>query len=1214
MVKRISAVVLAAVMIVEMLSAGMTSVAASDINLSIIASKTTLTIYEELNLTYECDKDVSASEISWNSSDKNVVSVSDEGKIKGLKAGAATITLTIDGTYNDSIEINVRPLTDYRLKSTSGTVTFSDGIECLGGTATFAMLYQDNNFGTMIELEEGVFSTDVTMPSSGGFRLMFGRTDSANYYSFRVLQNGWTNIYKTSSGTENQMVTRTLDAFTPGQVYNVKVVMKKDGTSLKIDCFINDEFWGDYTDESPLAGKYVGVRLNTNVSTDCGYFTNFYVSSFTDNLTAGEIESVIEKVYDYTAENMYSYNNNWVEATYYLGVIEAFRATGNEEYYNSAYDCAEAFAWKAHQNMLTTLLDDIAVGLVYAELHSLCDEEYNYKLESVKKEFDYNVSLGEYDYSWIDEIYMGGYTAEYLSKVTGDSKYSDVNVASYKKWHEKLFDEEDGLWYRDSRYVWGSGSLSTSSNGLKVFWSRGNAWVYVSLAQQLRTMDSNHSAYETYVSDFKKMSVALMECQRADGFWNSNLADPNEVNGRETTGTGGFLYGLATGIELGLLDYDTYYPVAKKAYEGLSSYAVKSTGEVGYCQQIGWSPAAATTEDTNFFGIGLFLMGASKMMTLCEDYESATLNVTYAEHDPEKAICDIEEGYYTGGYESIVAANVSYTESGNGVENLMNFNWGGGITGARWSAIKSSSAEFAEVMITFNETLSIEQISMVAFEYRAYAFSIETSVDRENWITVADNMQGQIVSSDHYMTRIVLEEPVTAHYLRLRVKECLNASTSWISMKGLILYAEPVESDDVSNKRDLSGAYTWASDAYDVFNSAAAAFDGDMDTRWCARGADAFPSTLSVDLGGEKDITKINTYFEQDSEWEYTLYVSTDGEEWMEFGSNPENIPKQQNYTNENEVKGRYVKLEISGAGLDPDGNPCWSSVWELEVYGNDENINLAYEMPCAADSTYSVRTSAAAAFDGDVNTRYCASSSEMPQTLMADLGKVTLLESVYLLFEQYSNYEYTIDISEDGDEWTTFAASSGESVFGVTHHGEAEARYLRLVITGSTNGAWASVREVEVYTNTNITEDINGAKIKFRGASLRMDYEEYDKTSLRFGYQIYLPEGATLNSWSWQYTTTNPNNPSTGIGLNKTVESDGGINANLVITGIPSSYYGLILTAKMKIEYTLSDGTVCSLEETVVKERSVNQVAENILVSEDGTQAEKDYATNILK
>ena len=1277
----------------------------------------------------------------------------------------------------------------YRLKATSGSVSYADGKECLAGKASIAELYKDDSFQSRVLLAEGVFSADVTMTESGGFRIMFRRSGSKNYYSFRVLKNGTTNLIKTQNSKETTLSTKVFSAFTSGQVYNLKAVMRKDGSSLRIDCFLDGQFCFSYTDTSPLTGKYVGVRINTDNAAHNGVFENFDVRSFADQLAADDMEQVIGSVYDYTSENLFTYNNNWIEATYYLGVVEAFRGTADKKYYDSAYDYAEAFAWRINQNKLTAYVDDLAIGLVYAQLHDLCSEGYDYKLESAKQQFDYNVSRGEYDYSWIDEIYMGGLTAEYLTKVTGDSKYSDVNVSSYLKYHKQFFDEEDGLWYRDSRYIYGNGnSLSTSPNGKKVFWARGNAWVYVSLAQQLQQMTSDHPLYETYLSDFTKMSAALKERQRYDGFWEANLADPDHIPGRETTGSGGFLYGLAVGLELGILDYDTYYPVAKKGYEGLSAYAVKPNGMLGYCQPVGESPASATTENTNLFGIGLFLMGASKLMTLCEDYDRQLPTLTYEEHNPEKAICNIEDGFYKGGYQSIIATNVSTTESGNEVEHLMNFNWGGAIKGARWSAQKRTDADYAEVLITFNETLQINKLLLVAYQHRAYAFSIETSVDRENWVMIADNMSGQIVSDDNYLTSVVLDQAATARFMRLRVGECLNESTPWISIKGLVLYADPVEGDDFPEKMDLSGAYKWSSTTSDAGASAQAAFDGDMKTRWCASSAKAFPATLSVDLGSVKDIAKIDTYFEQSSEWKYTLFVSVDGKEWVRFGSNPSDVPKQKNYTNENELQGRYVKLEITGAGLDANKNPCWASVYELEVYekeslyhivsmddpnirylgryetlnsgsssklffesgievrftgttigvdvtggrlmysiddgpyedidingrviladdlaegehklklyngyqnsrnvlnsilldsdadlltppttkiiefvgdsivagyggnygasgliraypwktaellglsynvvaysgirlcsdgGSDElgmaeryfktreylkgetspdwntanyipdylvlsvthndnaaentiaetykayiqklrtaypdavifvvspfsgkhkdtlsqmvadirvqdsnvifidtegwtseadfydglhptdegsekiahkmaaeiskalnitvktpdltintekrakSLNLALEKPCVASSVSTMGGSAAAAFDGNVDTRYCAAGAKMPQTLMVDLGQMKSLDSVYILFEKYSKFIYTVETSQNGKTWETFAVSSGENVFEVTHHGKAEARYLRLVITGSSNGVWASVRELEVF------------------------------------------------------------------------------------------------------------------------------------------------------
>lgn len=148
---------------------------------------------------------------------------------------------------------------------------------------------------------------------------------------------------------------------------------------------------------------------------------------------------------------------------------------------------------------------------------------------------------------------------------------------------------------------------------------------------------------------------------------------------------------------------------------------------------------------------------------------------------------------------------------------------------------------------------------------------------------------------------------------------------------------------------------------------------------------------------------------------------------------------------------------------------------------------------------------------------------------------------------------------------------------------------------------------------NPDITQDKNGARIMFRGGSLRMDYTEFDKTSIRFGYKIQLPEGATLKNWSWQYTTTDWNNQMTANGKNKVIESDGSTSANLVITGVPESYYNLSFTSKMKVEYILN-GTVYTIEEKLYRSRSVSQVAEMILASATANETEKTYAANLMK
>ena len=123
--KRMLGLLLTAIMVLQLVPINILTVSAAE-DLRIVAEKTNLTIYEEQKLSVS---GTVSGEAEWSSSDPGVVSVDAQGKIKGLKAGTATVTLSVNGAAIDSIAITVSPLTNYRLKRTSGTVTFADGIE-----------------------------------------------------------------------------------------------------------------------------------------------------------------------------------------------------------------------------------------------------------------------------------------------------------------------------------------------------------------------------------------------------------------------------------------------------------------------------------------------------------------------------------------------------------------------------------------------------------------------------------------------------------------------------------------------------------------------------------------------------------------------------------------------------------------------------------------------------------------------------------------------------------------------------------------------------------------------------------------------------------------------------------------------------------------------------------------------------------------------------
>ncbi|MGC3979395.1 MAG: glycoside hydrolase family 88 protein [Paludibacteraceae bacterium] len=129
-------------------------------------------------------------------------------------------------------------------------------------------------------------------------------------------------------------------------------------------------------------------------------------------------------------------------------------------------------------------------------------------------------------------------------------------------------------------------------------------------------MPENNSHRSEYISTFQQMAAALKDRQRADGCWGVSLDDPNEYAGPETSGTAFFIYAIAWGINNGLLDSSIYYPVVEKAWNGLTTIAVKSNGFLGYVQGVGAGPAYAPETSTQDFGVGAFLLAGSEVVKL----------------------------------------------------------------------------------------------------------------------------------------------------------------------------------------------------------------------------------------------------------------------------------------------------------------------------------------------------------------------------------------------------------------------------------------------------------------------------------------------------------------------------------------------------------------------------------------------------------------------
>jgi rhamnogalacturonyl hydrolase YesR len=334
--------------------------------------------------------------------------------------------------------------------------------------------------------------------------------------------------------------------------------------------------------------------------------------------------------------------NSWKHGALFAGVMATYQTTLDQTYYNAAVSWATTHNWQLGPDM--RLADDHCPGQTYLELHFI--EPDPNRIQDTKDTFDFliaNPVPGREEWYWCDALFMSPPVLTRLYAATTDSNYLSYLNDMYWDTTEYLYDPNENLFYRDDRYF-----DDTSPNGEKLFWSRGNGWVLAGLARVLQYLPPTDPYYADYVTLFQDMSAKIATLLGQDGLWRSNLLDPNHYPNPETSGTGFFCYGLAWGINEGILNENTYFPVIEKAWEGLTG-AVHESGKLGWVQQAAAEPGPATWDNTEIYGVGAFLLAGSETTEyysagISVESNMATLTVDTAPvitvHPQDQTVCD----------------------------------------------------------------------------------------------------------------------------------------------------------------------------------------------------------------------------------------------------------------------------------------------------------------------------------------------------------------------------------------------------------------------------------------------------------------------------------------------------------------------------------------------------------------------------------------------
>ena len=313
---------------------------------------------------------------------------------------------------------------------------------------------------------------------------------------------------------------------------------------------------------------------------------------------------------------------DWIQAAFYIGLYSFADATQDPYLTGAVIKHGEAEQWGFDHRPRHADAD--ATGAVWVWAAGRTHDQS--KLTPIRARFDAvladpsKVSL-DFDlkpakgepycqvrWCWSDAIFMAPPAWVALSKVSGDKRYLDHADSEFWATTDYLFDKTDHLYFRDSRFI-----KRRSEAGQKIFWGRGNGWAFAGIARILQDLPANHPSRPKYEKIFKQMAARIAPLQGQEGYWPVSLLEPQKTP--ETSGTGFFVYGLAWGVNHGLLPRAKYGPVIDKGWKALDA-AIEPDGRLGWVQRVGAAPDQVGRDDTQLYGVGAFLLAASEVRKL----------------------------------------------------------------------------------------------------------------------------------------------------------------------------------------------------------------------------------------------------------------------------------------------------------------------------------------------------------------------------------------------------------------------------------------------------------------------------------------------------------------------------------------------------------------------------------------------------------------------
>lgn len=344
--------------------------------------------------------------------------------------------------------------------------------------------------------------------------------------------------------------------------------------------------------------------------------------------SATEVIKITEKVANWQMRQKTDGNFSelhWSNSMLYSGVFQLSKVSHYPKYINWLIEIGDKNKWKIHEEKNGA--DNYSVSQFYLSINE--QPHLNRKEIVLPTQTKINAILNnnenkESNWKSSEALFQQPQVLVKLSKIEKDTTgiYLEYLDKQYQKMYSELWDNDAQLFYRDSSYF-----DKKENNGSKLFSSLSNAAVFAGLALLISDLPKDWEKKPFYEDLFKQIAQSVKQTQRNDGTWSLGLlGEKNEYQNLEIGGTSFFIFGMAWGINNGLLERTVYESVLLNAWNKISKQ-VNKNGALNVSSKPNEFKAY-----TSSFNIGGFLAAGSEMYKYINNFypiDKSTSNITF---------------------------------------------------------------------------------------------------------------------------------------------------------------------------------------------------------------------------------------------------------------------------------------------------------------------------------------------------------------------------------------------------------------------------------------------------------------------------------------------------------------------------------------------------------------------------------------------------------